>query len=154
MRSPLHFGMHCLFVIRSYTFLISSHTFLPAFNYNLLNSGTFLYVLCDSHTDSAMSTRIQWLCPPPFTRESSCAKACSLLSSHTFCYTFLYVLGRPITSWIYGIPGPPMRRPTRHPISHHFPANRLSQSPECTEVGCKSLRTNTLKHPSSCCLRP
>ena len=119
MRSPLHFTMHCFFVIRSYTFLLSSHTFLPAFLYNLSNSDTFLYVLCDSHADSAISIRIPWLWPPPSPGSllAILCQSCSLLSSHTFSYTFLYVPGRPITSWSYGIPGPPTRRPTCHPIT-------------------------------------
>ena len=132
------------FVIRSHTFLSSSHTFSPAFHHalffcytflyvlakfsyvppcilynNLSNSDTFFYVLCDSHADSAISIRIPWLWPPPSPGSllAILCQSCSLLSSHTFSYTFLYVPGRPITSWSYGISGPPTRRPTCHPIT-------------------------------------
>ena len=59
-------------------------------------------------------------CHPITSRPTSChlCQSCSLLSSHTFSYqyTFSYVPGRPITSWSYGIPGPPTRRPICHPI--------------------------------------
>jgi len=56
IRSPLCFAMQCFFVIRSYTFLLSSYTFSRTFWSDVSNSDTFLYVLCDSHANSAKST--------------------------------------------------------------------------------------------------
>ena len=44
------------FVIRSYAFLLSSYTSLPAFWSTLSNSDTFLYVPCDSLADSTKNT--------------------------------------------------------------------------------------------------
>ena len=196
--------MHCFFVIRSYTFLLSSHTFLPAFLYNLSNSDTFLYVLCDSHADSAISIRIPWLWPPPFTRESFGHPVPKLLSIK-FPYVLLYVLirsGSPhhfLELWdsrsahssahlsphrfpanqLSPVPkllsikfpyvllyvlirsGSPHHflelwdsrsaHASAHLSPHHFPANQLSHSSACTEVGFKSLKMNILRHPSSCC---
>ena len=48
--------MRCFFVIRSYTFWLSSYTFSRTIRSNVSNSDTFLYVLCDSHANFAKST--------------------------------------------------------------------------------------------------
>ena len=48
--------MQCFFVIRSYTFWLSSYTFPRTIWSNVSNSDTFLYVLCDSHANFAKST--------------------------------------------------------------------------------------------------
>ena len=48
--------MQCFFVIRSYTFWLSSYTFSRTIRSNVSNSDTFLYVLCDSHANFAKST--------------------------------------------------------------------------------------------------
>jgi hypothetical protein len=138
--------------------------------------------------------------PSPGSLLAILCQSCSLLSSHTFSYTFLYVPGRPITSWsdsrsahssahltphrfpanqLSPVPkllsikfpyvllyvlirsGPPHHflelwdsrsaHASAHLSPHHSPANQLSHSSACTEVGFKSLKMNILRHPRSCC---
>ena len=115
--------MRCFFVIRSYTFWSSSHTFLPAFYYNLLNSHTFLYVLCNSHADSTKSMFSIDFGPdsmvglPHASRGELLAILCRSSLSIKFPCVLLYVLmrsGRPITSWSSGTPTLVLSRRGRH----------------------------------------
>ena len=130
MRFPLHFIMQCVFAIRSYTILLSSHTFLPTFQSNA--SVIRSYMFCATVAQILQKLRflsisiwIRWLCPPlPESRPSpsgrlaiSYAKSCFLLSFHTFCDKFLCVPGRPVSFRNNGIPGLPARGPICHPIT-------------------------------------